>query len=71
MITDPEYFELFKRRALAREKLSVEEKFEILESLYREARQLGQFGDFEVPDHLEDTIRLAAALNAHVSSPPR
>ena len=71
MITDPAYFESYKRRAFAGENLSIGEKFRILESLYQEARQLGKFDDADVLEGLDDTIRLAAALNARVPGPDR
>ncbi|MEW6511070.1 MAG: hypothetical protein AB1428_08955 [Bacteroidota bacterium] len=43
----------------------------ILEALLEEARQLGRFGEDDLLFGLEDDVRLAAALNANVSSPPR
>jgi hypothetical protein len=70
MITDPSYSD-FKRSSLAKDKLSLEEKYEILDSLYNEARELGRFGDHDMLLGLEDDIRLAAALNANGSNPPR
>ena len=70
MISDPSYSN-FKRSSLAKDKLSLEEKFKILESLYKEARALGHFGEHDILSGLEDDIRLAAALNANVSDPPR
>ena len=71
MISDPSYFTSFKRLDLASETLSLEEKYRILESLYAEARTVGSFGAHDLLLGLEHDIRLAAALNANVSSAPR
>ena len=71
MITDPSYFSSFKRRAHAGDRLSLEERYRILESLYEEARALGRFTEEDILDGLDDSIRLAAALNANVSRSPR
>ena len=62
---------MFKARSLAAQPLSLEEKYRILEGLYLEARRLGSFGERDMLLGLEDDVRLAAALNANVSSPPR
>ena len=70
MITDPSHFSSFKRLTLANESFSLEEKYRILESLYDEARKLGSFGKNDLLLGLEDDIRLAAVLNANVSSSP-
>jgi len=71
MITDLEHFSSFKRLTLAKEHLSLEQKYRILESLYDEARKLGSFGEHDMLLGLDDDIRLAAALNANVPSAPR
>jgi hypothetical protein len=71
VITDPSYFSSFKRVALSKEHLSLEQKYKILESLYEEARTLGRFGTNDLLLGLEDDIRLAAALNSHVSRTSR
>jgi hypothetical protein len=63
MITDTEYYSQFKSLSLASDRLDLTAKYEILESLYVEARQLGKFGKEDLLLGLEDTIRLAAALN--------
>ena len=70
MITDPSYFSSFKRLSLAKEQLSLDEKYRILESLYDEACTLGSFRKEDILLGLEDDIRLAAALNSHVSRTP-
>lgn len=71
MITNASKYTSAKARALAEEPLGLEDKYKILEALYQEARQLGHFTDDDVLVGLDDDIRLAAALNAHVSEPPR
>jgi hypothetical protein len=71
VITDSAYFFSSKRLTLAREPLSLEEKYRILESLYDEARELGNFGTHDILLGLEGDVHLAAALNANVSNSPR
>ncbi len=71
MIKNSSYYSAFKLKATSEEKLTLEDKYRILEALYDEARQLGWFGASDVLMGLHDDIRLAAALNAHVSNPPR
>lgn len=69
VITNPAYYASFKARSLAGQNLTLDEKYHILEALYREARQLGSFGEQDLLLGLEEAIRLAAALNANVSNP--
>ena len=71
MVTNGSYYNSFKARSLAEQPLTLADKYRILEALYEEARRLGSFGTHDLLLGLEDDIRLAAALNAHVSSPPR
>jgi hypothetical protein len=71
MITNASFYASHKARALAEEKLTLEEKYTILEALYQEARSLGCFGKSDLLLGLQDDVRLAAALNANVSNPPR
>lgn len=71
MITNPSSYASFKARASAGESLTLAEKYSILESLYAEARHLGWFGPADLLLGLDSDIRLAAALNANVSDPPR
>lgn len=71
MIRDPEYYSRFKSRSLASAQDDLEKKFAILESLYREARALGKFGQEDLLLGLEDSVRLAAALNGTLSSTSR
>jgi len=56
---------------LASEQHDLRRKFAILESLYAEARQLGKFGKEDLLLGLEDTVRLAAALNGTLSHTSR
>jgi len=67
MITDPKYYSHFKSLSLASGQHDLKKKFAILESLYTEARQLGKFGKEDLLLGLEDTVRLAAALNGTLS----
>ncbi|MBP1657682.1 MAG: hypothetical protein H6Q31_2283 [Bacteroidetes bacterium] len=71
MITDTAAYTSFKRRSLADRDLGLEEKYRILEALYHEARRLGWFTAQDLSLGLEHDVRLAAALNANVSEPPR
>ncbi len=71
MITNPSSYAAFKLKAMSEEKLTLEDKYRILEALYEEARQLGWFGTSDLLMGLHHDIRLAAALNANVSNPPR
>lgn len=71
MITDPPYFSSFKRLDLAKDQLTLEQKYRILESLYDEARMLGRFRKADILLGLEDDIQLAASLNSHVSRTAR
>jgi hypothetical protein len=71
MITNPSYYSSHKARFLAEEKLTLDEKYRILEALYEEARSMGSFGEGDLLLGLQDDIRLAAALNANVSKAPR
>lgn len=71
MIKDPEYYSRFKARLTASEFLSLGQKYAILDSLYLEARSFGKFGEDDLLLGLEDTVRLAAALNANLSRTPQ
>jgi len=56
---------------MASDVLDLAKKFKILEALYREARQLGKFNDDDLLLGLDDTVRLAAALNGTLPLTPR
>jgi hypothetical protein len=71
VITDPKYYARFKRSSLAKDDLSLEEKFTIVDALYNEARLLGHFDSRDILSGIEDVIRLAEKMNTNVSSPPR
>lgn len=66
MIKDPEYYARFKAGILAGDRLDLPQKYAILDALYHEARALGKFNETDLLLGLEDTIRLAAALNANL-----
>ena len=71
MITNPSVYARFKARSRAEQSFDLEEKYRIIEALYLEARHLGSFGERDLLLGLHDDVRLAAALNANVSDPPR
>ena len=71
MITNPSVYARYKAQSLAEPRLDLAEKYRILEALYQEARHLGSFGEGDLLLGLHDDVRLAAALNANVSDPPR
>ncbi len=71
MIKNSTIYNAFKARAMREEILALEDKYRILEALYKEARQLGSFGTNDQLLGLDNDVRLAAALNANVSNPPR
>ena len=70
MVKDAEYLDQDKRAWLAKQHLSLEEKYRILNALYEEARMFGHFDKNDLLVGLDDDIRLAASLNANVSNPP-
>jgi hypothetical protein len=55
---------------MAQARLTLEEKYGILEALYHEACALGRFTEHDLYLGLEDHVRLAAYLNANLSVPP-
>lgn len=71
MIRDTKYYSRFKSRSLAATQEDLSKKFAVLESLYWEARQLGKFGKEDLLLGLEDSVRLAAALNGTLSGTSR
>jgi hypothetical protein len=71
MITNPSAYSRFKAQSLAEQRFELAEKYRILEALYKEARRLGSFSEGDLLVGLDDDIRLAAALNANLSDPPR
>lgn len=71
MIKDPEYYARFKAGILAGDRLDLPQKYAILDALYHEARALGKFNETDSLLGLEDTIRLASALNAHLPGTSR
>ncbi len=71
MIKDPAYLERMKRTWLAGENLSLDQKFEIMNALYEEARMFGHFQGRDILAGLDHVVRIAAILNANVSNPSR
>jgi hypothetical protein len=71
MIKDSEYFEREKRAWLGAQNLSLEQKFEIQDGLFQEARMFGHFGNRDILDGIDHVVHLAAMLNANVSNPSR
>ena len=63
MITAGSYYSSFKARSLAEERLSLGEKYVILEGLYEHARSLGRFNERDIQLGLPDVVPLAASLN--------
>jgi hypothetical protein len=71
MITNPEKLAAFEAASRAKDKLTLKQKFAILDSLYQEARRMGHFTQADILQGIETDIRLAAALNTNVRIPPR
>jgi hypothetical protein len=71
MITNPERLAAFEAASRAKDKLSLDQKYAILEALYQEARSMGHFTQEDILEGIEVDIRIAAALNANVPIPPR
>jgi hypothetical protein len=71
MITNPERLAAFEAASRAKDNLSLDQKYAILESLYQEARSMGHFTQKDILEGIEVDIRIAAALNANVPIPPR
>ena len=71
MITNPHILEAFEHDLQRSEALSLEEKYAQLDGMYDFARQLGHFTPARALDGIEETIRLAKALNSLVSRTPQ
>jgi len=71
MIKDYKALRKFEEEFLRQEKLSVEQRFAILQGLYELAVQFGHFRNENILDGIEHDIALAKAVNADVSIPPR
>jgi len=71
MITNPEIVRQAEMEYLRNEKLSVQQRFAILEGLYQLAVKAGHFRPEQILDGIENDIALAKALNTDVRIPPR
>lgn len=71
MIKNYDEFRKFEVQFLRNEKLSVEQRFAILEGLYRMAVRFGHFKQDDILNGIENDIWLAKALNTDVRIPPR
>lgn len=71
MITDYKEVEKFEKEFGMKEPLTLDQKFTLLESLYKQARQLGHFTEQDLLDGLDDDVELARKLNINVSIPSR
>ncbi len=71
MITDHKEMEKFEKEFSMKDPLTLNQKFNILNSLYDQARQLGHFTDNDLLDGLDDDIELARKLNLNVPDSSR
>ena len=71
MIKDAAFFDREKKAWLSAQHLSLEQKFEIQDALFEEARSFGHFGNHDILDGIDHVVHLAAMLNANVSRPSR
>lgn len=71
MVRDPDHLEAFERAEARRERLTIPEKYRILDDMYALARSLGHFAPGSVMDGIEHDITLARTLHALVCEPPR
>ena len=71
VITNPEYYASRKIGLKASDNLTLDQKYAILDGLYREALLLGHFTKEDILLGIEDDIRLAALLHLNVRITPR
>ena len=71
MITDHKEIEKFEKEFNAKDPLTLDQKFCLLDSLYAQARQLGHFTDRDLLDGLDDDVEFARKLNINVSDSSR
>ncbi|MDP1676658.1 MAG: hypothetical protein Q8L88_07295 [Bacteroidota bacterium] len=69
MITNHKEIEKFEKEFNAKDTLTLDQKFAILNSLYEQARHLGHFTDNDLLDGLDGDIELARKLNLNVPNP--
>jgi hypothetical protein len=71
MVRDAALLEAFERDEARRERLTVEDKYRLLDALYAHARALGHFRPDTFMDGIEHDITLARTLHALVRTPSR
>ena len=71
MITNPQILEAFERDLQRTQILTLEEKYALLDGMYEFAVRLGHFTSERALEGIDDSIRLAKALNSLVSTTPR
>jgi hypothetical protein len=71
MIKNHDEVRRMEEQFLREENLSVEQRFAILEGLYRLAKRFGHFKQEDIMEGIENDIWLAKAMNADVRVPPR
>lgn len=71
MVKNPIELEYFEKEFQRRQKLTLQERFGIFESLYTHARHLGHFTDKNKLDGLDETIELVRKLHTDGPQTPR
>jgi len=64
MIKNPEYIESFEKKLIKNSKVDIEKNFQIVESLYKEAVELGIFPPKDPLEGIETKIKIAKAINS-------
>jgi hypothetical protein len=71
MVKNHHVLEAFERELQQSSKLTLSERLNIFESLYKHARSLGHFSERDKLSGLEDTVELAHRLNIDASKASR
>lgn len=71
MIKNPDEVRRFEEQYLLEQNLSMEQRFAILEGLYKLAVGFGHFKQEDILNGIENDIWLAKAMNSDVRIPPR
>ena len=71
IITNPHILEAFERNLQQTQNLTLREKFALLDGMYELAVHLGHFTPERALDGIDDTIRLAKALDSVASKTPQ
>lgn len=66
MITEPHILEEFERDLQRKDRLTLKEKFALLQGMYELAVKLGHFNSEKALEGIEDDIQLASRLNSIV-----